>query len=104
MAEFDITVDKDEHNQFLQQERPYWPMVPTQCTVPVCRIFGPFSSFKDFQEHWSKKHTEVSSFYKCQSCGKKFSNNKHAKAHTKSKIHKGNPLQLNTWSLRMRSL
>ena len=100
MAEFDITVDKDEHNQFLQQERPYWPMVPTQCTVPVCRIFGPFSSFKDFQEHWSKKHTEVSSFYKCQSCGKKFSNNKHAKAHTKSKIHKGQSITIKYMELK----
>ena len=75
-------------------------MVPTQCTVPVCRIFGPFSSFKDFQEHWSKKHTEVSSFYKCQSCGKKFSNNKHAKAHTKSRIHKGQSITIKYMELK----
>ena len=102
MAELEITVDEDKHNKFIQQERPYWSFLPTHCTVPVCRIFGLLSSFQDFCEHLSRKHTEMTSFYKCQSCGKKFANHKYTKAHTKSNIHKVQFITIKKMQVKMR--
>ena len=94
MAEVELKVDEAEENEFVQKERPYWPFIPSPCTVPVCQGFGKFSSYRDFREHWTRKHTKELSHYICQECGKKFANNKHAKAHTKSRIHKGKTITI----------
>ena len=98
MAEFDITVDKDGHNQFLQQERPYWPMVPTQCTVPVCRIFGPFSSFKNIG---AKSTLKFHHFTNARAGERSFLTINMPKPIQNPKYIKDNPLQLNAWSLRI---
>ena len=87
MAELELHVNEGEETTFLRKERPYWPFVPSPCPVRSCFIFGKFSSYGDFREHWTKKHNLKSSYFQCQSCGKQFSNNKHAKMHTKSRIH-----------------
>ena len=89
MAEIELQLDEGEEKDLLRRERPYWPFVPTTCTVPSCRVFGTFSSFRDFREHWTEKHNSDKSYYKCQSCGKRFPSNKHAKSHTFSRQHKG---------------
>ncbi|MEW8547656.1 MAG: hypothetical protein AB2693_29460 [Candidatus Thiodiazotropha sp.] len=89
MAELEVSIDPQEEATFFQNHRPLWPFVPSVCTVPSCLELGKFSSFRDFRDHWHEKHNEFISHYKCQACGKLFSNNKHAKSHTKARIHKG---------------
>ena len=90
MAEVELKVDEADENEFVQKERPYWPFIPSHCTVPFCQGFGKFSSYRDFREHWTRKHTKVLSHYIYQECGKKFANNKH----TKSRIHKGKTITI----------
>ena len=94
MAEIDIHLDENEESTFQERERPYWPFIPFLCTVPVCKMYGVFSSFRDFGEHWIKKHSSERSYYKCQGCSQCFSDNRHAKSHTKSRIHKGQSITI----------
>ena len=89
MAEIELHINEQEESSFKERESPKWPFIPSPCTVAECEIFGVFSSFRDFREHWTKKHTPETSFYKCQKCHKSFSDSRHAKSHTKSRIHKG---------------
>ena len=90
MSDTEIALhDEAGEAEFLREERPLWPCIPSVCTVPVCSRFGKLSIFNVFRDHWTQKHCEHLSHYKCQGCGKRFRNTKHARSHLKSKVHKG---------------
>ena len=89
-AEVEIELhDEAGEKGFKNQERPLWPCVPSYCTVPICERFGKLSTFNVFRDHWTEKHNEQIPSYKCHGCGKRFRNTKHARAHLKGKLHKG---------------
>lgn len=95
MADDEISVsDNEGEAAFMEKERPLWPQTPSLCTVPKCQKIGLMCSFKDFQDHWNIFHNEMKYHYKCIACRRLFANNKHAKAHTKSRIHKGQSITI----------
>lgn len=88
-VEVEVKLNDEGVNDFMEQERPLWPCIPSYCTVPICQRFGKLSTFNVFRDHWTEKHSQELPSYKCQGCGKRFRNTKHARAHLQGKIHKG---------------
>ena len=56
MIDIHEQIDENEESTLQERERPYWPFIPSPCTVSVCKVYGVFSSFRDFREYWTKKH------------------------------------------------
>lgn len=79
--------------EFLKNDRPLWPQIPTACPVTQCDQTKKFQRFSDFMEHWKNIHNETCTIFKCKLCKKLFATVKHKKSHEKCNFHKGQSVQ-----------
>lgn len=68
-----------EIQDFVLQERPFWPNEPTRCPVLVCTEV--YARCSNFMRHWQQKHEQVKMSYMCTFCEHKFLRQDVAKAH-----------------------
>lgn len=83
----DIEVSSEEIHQFEQNEklfgRKLWEEY-NKCEVEGCQLFGSFTTYRQYINHWRNLHERFVKLFKCTGCGKRFTNEKTAKIHVRS--------------------
>ena len=79
--------------EFLKNERPLWPQIPTPCPVSECTNNKNYERFNDFMEHWKNIHNSVNTVYRCKLCKRLFGTMKHKKSHSQSRNHQGQKVE-----------
>lgn len=79
--------------EFLKNERPLWPQIPTPCPVSECTNNKNYERFNDFMEHWKNIHNSVNTVYRCKLCKQLFGTMKHKKSHSQSRNHQGQKVE-----------